>query len=56
MEIRGEMPRCRDVERRRHKQVVPHPGVVDKNWEGYFGSKGSRLTPNHAARVPVPGK
>ena len=30
---RGYMEWRREVQR--HSQVVPHPRVVDKNWEGY---------------------
>ena len=38
--------RDRDVERhrevRRQEWVVPHPQVVDKNWEEYIGREGSQ--------------
>ena len=33
------------------EQVVPHPRVVDKNWEGYLGSEGSQPY----TRPPSPG-
>ena len=38
------------------KWVVPHPCVVDKNWEGYLRSKQSTENQIPQPRVPVTGR
>ena len=45
----GDSERHREV--RRQKQAVPHPRMVDKNWDGYLRSEGDpKPRPDHPAQ------
>ena len=51
----GDSDSCKEAQRdgkvgRDEEWAVPHPHVVDKNWEGYLGSEGSSPRPDHAAQ------